>query len=96
MPTTRTLTAALLTIAVTVFAASCANRPPNAAQQFPRSADLAVEPEPVLSVDALASDQAANDYDNAVLGWGRRGWLAVGRVCRWAADNGMEIDCPAP
>lgn len=50
-----------------------------------------------MKIEALASDQAANDYDNAVLAWGRRGWLQVGRVCRWAAENGMAgLDCPKP
>lgn len=96
MPTTRPLTLALLTLAALTFAPGCATRPPAVAQQFPSRADLTVEPEPVLTVEALASDKAANEHEAAVLAWGRRGWLTVGRLCRWAADNGGNFDCPAP
>lgn len=61
---------------------------------FPPSADLAVEPKPVPPADIVTSAQAAAEYDIAVEGWGERGWLAVARICRWAAEQGAEITCP--
>lgn len=74
---------------------------------FPSAADLAVEAEPAYPVEALEVDDslqstpaaiaAENAWDDEVLIWGRRGWAAVGRLCRWAEDLGMkDIDCPAP
>lgn len=68
-----------------------------AVQQFPERADLTVEPEPVMPAEVTDSDKAANEHEAAVLAWGRRGWLTVGRLCRWAQDNGAEgLECPSP
>ena len=97
MPTTRFPIACLLTFAVLTFAPGCGSRLYAEAQQFPPTADLTVEPEPVLTIETLTSDKAANDHEAAVLAWGRRGWLTVGRICRWAEGMGAEgLDCPDP
>lgn len=97
MPTTRSLTAVLLMSAALISAQGCASKPPVVAQQFPERADLTVEAEPVMPADVADSDKAANDHEAAVLAWGKRGWLTVGRLCRWAADMGMEgLECPSP
>lgn len=61
---------------------------------FPPSADLRVEPKPVPPADIVTSAQAAAEYDVALEGWGERGWRAVARVCRWAKEQGMQVDCP--
>jgi hypothetical protein len=63
---------------------------------MPPLADLAVEAKPRPSIDTLTSAKAAADYDVAVEGWGDRGWLQVGRLCRWAKANGAKVDCPKP
>ena len=63
-------------------------------QSFPRVADLRVEPKPVPGPEIVTSAQASAQYDAAVEAWGERGWLSVGRLCRWARDNGMTVDCP--
>jgi hypothetical protein len=57
---------------------------------------LRVEPKPLLDPSALGSDKALNDYDAAVEAWGERGWRTVGRLCRWAVENGakLQFDCP--
>lgn len=64
---------------------------------YPPSADLRVEAKPRLDPAALDSEAALDAHDSAVEAWGERGWAAVGRLCRWAADNGAPgLDCPAP
>ena len=62
---------------------------------FPAYVDLKVEPKPVPT-DAIVTDPKAGDAYNAdVESWGERGWLAVGRICRWAKANGATaLDCP--
>lgn len=64
-------------------------------QRFPAAQDLAVEAKPQLSVEALTSEKALNDHDAEIESWGERGWLQVGRLCRWAQDMGAKgLDCP--
>lgn len=61
---------------------------------FPSHADLKVEAEPMPG-DDIVTDAAADERFRAEHeSWGRRGWGAVGRICRWASRNGMTIDCP--
>ena len=60
---------------------------------FPPSADLAVESKPVPPPEIVTSAQAAAEYDIALEAWGERGWRTVARICRWAQENGAEIDC---
>lgn len=64
---------------------------------FPSSADLKVEAKPVPT-DAIVTDpKAADAYNADVESWGERGWLTVGRICRWAVANGATgLACPAP
>ena len=95
MPTMRSLTVALLTSAALLSAGGCATSS-GGAQQFPLTSDLSVAPEPIPPADLLISDEAANEYDNAVQAWGREGWERVGRICRWARDAGLDVACPKP
>ena len=80
-----------------VLACSCASREPRLSA-YPPSADLKVEPKPVLSVDALTSDNALAEHDDAIEAWGERGWAAVSRICRWAEASGARLTfkCPKP
>ena len=80
-----------------VLASSCASREPRLSA-YPPSADLTVEAKPVLTVEALASDNALAEHDAAVEAWGERGWAAVGRICRWSVEVGAKLpfQCPPP
>lgn len=61
----------------------------------PPAADLTVEAKPVMPDAAITDDAAAAQYGSDVEAWGERGWAAVGRLCRWAAANGMAHPaCP--
>lgn len=62
---------------------------------FPPSADLRVQPKPVLAPEAIASEAALDAHEIALETWGAAGWLTVGRICRWAKDNGAEVSCSA-
>lgn len=56
-----------------------------------------VPPEPQLSIDALASDKAADEYEAAFHAWGEGLKLQIERLCRWSAANGAPgLTCPAP
>jgi hypothetical protein len=61
---------------------------------YPPAADLKVEAEPVAAPAIATSEQAYEDYNEAVAAWGRRGWAAVARLCRYSKTMGMAIDCP--
>lgn len=52
----------------------------------------------MLTVEALASDNALAEHDAAVEAWGERGWAAVGRICRWSVEAGAKLpfQCPPP
>lgn len=64
---------------------------------FPPPVDLIVEAKPVAGPEIVTDDHAAAAYSAAIEAWGERGWAAVGRLCRWAARNGMKVEClPAP
>lgn len=91
MPMTPRRTAGLALLASLSLVSACASR----GAVSPPPADLAVEAKPLLDPAALGSDQALNDHDAAVEAWGERGWLAVGRLCRWARDNRLAAPtCP--
>jgi len=51
-----------------------------------------------VPTDAIVTDpKAADAYNADVESWGERGWLTVGRICRWAQANGATaVDCPKP
>jgi hypothetical protein len=55
-----------------------------------------VEAKPAPTPEIVTSAAAAAEYDASIESWGERGWLTVGRLCRWAERNGMSIDCPKP
>lgn len=65
---------------------------------YPPSADLRVEAKPRLDPADLESEAALDRHDIELELWGERGWAAVGRICRWAAENGADLgfDCPPP
>lgn len=63
---------------------------------FPPSADLvaATEAKPAPTDEILISEAAAARYDADVELWGERLHGAGVRICRWARDSGMKIQCP--
>lgn len=65
---------------------------------FPPAADLAPEAKPWLDPAALESEAALTAHDDAVESWGERRDAAVGRICRWAVENGARLpfQCPPP
>ncbi len=92
----RSLTLAPLLAASLLLVTACASRE-RVTVIYPPSADLAVEAKPIMPAEAVRSEAAGIAHDIAVEGWGERGWATVGRLCRWAADNGMKgLSCPPP
>lgn len=67
-------------------------------QAFPSADDLKVRPKPVPTIEMLASEQGHLQHDAAIEAWGTDGWLQVGRICRWAVNNGARLTfkCPKP
>ena len=63
---------------------------------FPPSADLkaVTEAKPVPTDEILISEAAAAKYDADVELWGDRLHDAGVRICRWAKDSGLKIECP--
>jgi hypothetical protein len=57
---------------------------------------LRVEPAPVPTRDILVSREAGEKYDNAVEAHGERGWLKVGRLCRYFEAQGMTLPFACP
>lgn len=82
----------LALVACAALASSCASK----VTAYPPSADLAVEAKPVLTVEALASDNALAEHDAAVEAWGERGWATVARVCRWSVEAGAKLPFRCP
>ena len=63
----------------------------------PPAADLAVPAKPVPTVEILTSAQASAEYNSALEAWGDGMAAQLGRLCRWAATNGVRgLDCPRP
>jgi hypothetical protein len=93
----RCLIPALLIGASAVLASSCASKE-RVTPIFPSHADLRVEAKPRLDPEAIESDAALTAHDDAVEAWGERGWAAIGRICRWAVENGAALSfrCPPP
>jgi hypothetical protein len=85
-----------LTLFVFASAASACGNQERIQPAFPPLADLSVEPKPVPPPEIVTSAQAAAEYDIAVEGWGERGWRTVARICRWAKEQGLGVDCPQP
>ena len=102
----RALTQATMLIlaAFALSAGSCGNKTGLASTPLPPAADLQVKPEPPIPPAAFELDatgkqteaaKAAEDsWGDAVLLWGREGWLQVGRLCRWAEGHGSTVPCP--
>lgn len=77
-------------------ALGCAHKGPTSLA-FPPAADLQVKPKPVLAPEAVGSEAALDRHEIALEAWGEEGWRAVGRICRWAVENGATgLMCPPP
>jgi hypothetical protein len=87
----------MLLLALSVASLSVSACSTQASRTSPPVRDLIVQAKPAPSIDSLTSELAGVNYDNAVEKWGEDGWLQVGRLCRWAADNKLpHPDCPRP
>lgn len=98
-PSPPSLLLACLIASALVLAPSCSDRPASAGLKAPPAADLVVEAEPQLDMNAVLNDSGAalDDYDIAHASWGRRGWAQVVRICRWFRDLGVPTpDCDPP
>ena len=94
MRSTRSLMLALALAASVSLASGCASKGTPA---FPPSADLAVEPKPVLAPEAIFSEAALDAHDIAIEARGDRLAAQVGRLCRFFDTMGMKgLDCPPP
>ena len=62
------------------------------------NATFLTESQDYICSGTIVTDPKASDaYNTDVESWGERGWLAVGRICRWAKANGATaLDCPVP
>lgn len=57
---------------------------------------MIVQAEPLPTVEILSSEISSVEFDIQHDKWAESGWLAVGRICRWAAENKMpHPPCPA-
>lgn len=86
----------LLLVSALALAPSCASRGLDLTPSHPPAVDLTVEPEPELPATALQSEQAYEAWNEAVREWGRRGWDAIARNCRWHRAQGAKLTCPGP
>ena len=94
MRSTRSLMLVLALAASVSLASGCASKGTPA---FPPSADLAVEPKPVLAPEAIFSEAALDAHDIAIEARGDRLAAQVGRLCRFFDTMGMKgLDCPPP
>ena len=94
MRSTRSLMLPLALAASASLASGCATKVTPA---FPPSADLAVEPKPLLAPEAIYSEAALDAYDIAIEARGDRLAAQVGRLCRFFDTMGMRgLDCPPP
>ena len=94
MRSTRSLMLALALAASVSLVSGCASKGTPA---FPPSADLAVEPKPVLAPEAIFSEAALDAHDIAIEARGDRLAAQVGRLCRFFDTMGMKgLDCPPP
>lgn len=66
--------------------------PAEALETETASAPIIIPAGTVRSTDKAV--RAEDKWNDAILIWGRQGWLTVARLCRWARANGMTIDCP--
>jgi hypothetical protein len=80
-----------------VLASSCGSNPKPVplAYQHPPAADLKVEQLPQAGPEIATSEPAYEAYNQDVMDWGKRGWAAVARLCRFSRSMGMSIECPA-
>lgn len=65
-------------------------------QPEPAIPDAAYETGPDGITPTAAALAAEAQWRDDVLIWGRAGWLAVGRICRWAKGYDAQLECPSP
>lgn len=92
----RCLMLPLLLVSALALASCSASRVPLLPPSAPPVADLTVEPEPPLGVEALTSEAAYERWNDSIRAWGRKGWDQVARLCRWHGTRGAELSCPPP
>ena len=80
-----------VTLAALAIASSGCSSTPH--QNYPPRVDLVRAGEPQITEAAMIDEKAANDFDNAVMAWGRGLDQQVGRLCSWAKRTGMK-DAP--
>lgn len=85
---------ALMMLAAAVAVQSCGSKDATTLR-LPPAADLKVQAEPAYPVEALTDADAERRWNDAVLIWGRDGWRQVGRLCQWAKDMGLAVECEA-
>ena len=94
MRSTRSLMLALALAASVSLVSGCASKGTPA---FPPSADLAVEPKPVLTPESIFSEAALDAHDIAIEARGDRLAAQVSRLCRFFDTMGMKgLSCPPP
>lgn len=93
MRSSRFLMPVLALAASLSLASGCASK----SLVFPPSADLQVEPKPVLDPEAIFSEAALDAHDIAIESRGDRLAAQVGRLCRFFDELGMKgLSCPPP
>lgn len=93
----RLLGALLLALSLSL-ASGCASKASRTKPSLP-TADLVVPLKPRLTIEAVASGDAAalDRHNSAVEAWGDGMARQIGRLCHAAADVGLpHPECPAP
>lgn len=96
MPSKPSLTASLLLASALVLASSCGHKDerPKSAPPLSPPADLLVrEDRPVLTAEALASEDAYEDWVSDVDDWGKVNAAIIDRACWWLQDAEVEVIC---
>lgn len=77
-----------------VLGASACDKQDGIRVALPPAPDLVVEAKPIPTEAILTDSNEEAKYNSAIEAWGERGWDAVARLCRWAADHGSKVPCP--
>lgn len=86
----------LVGVFLALLVSGCANTVVVRKPIYPPVADMQAitEAKPAPTDDILISEAAAARYDADVELWGERLHGAGVRICHWARDSGMKIQCP--
>ena len=96
MPTLKSRIALLVALGSLLLVSACGEPTKPVFQSFPRSADLQPPPIPKPGIDILTSDKANEDFHVAMESAARAAVLQIGRLCRWAVDNGDQLPFKCP